>query len=108
MAAVSSIVYGVVAATGAYSGIKQAEAAEKSQKQQKEMMEEQQATEKAAIAEQKATALEKRKTLIDKKRKQIYGAGDQATSYSIGQTGATGIEPAQTDVGTTLTGQELG
>lgn len=97
MAAVTSTIIGAVASAaptvgalvGAYSAVKGTEAAEKSQKQQAEALEASQDAQNKEIKAQKAAALKKRKGLIDRTRKQIVGEGD----YSVGQTGATGVQP---------------
>jgi hypothetical protein len=79
----------IAAVGGTYASVKQSEAAGIAAKNQKEAIEQQQDDQKKAIAAANAEALSKRKTLIDRQRKQILGAGD--TGYSIGQTGGAGV-----------------
>jgi len=105
MAALTTIATVAGAVATGYAAIKGAEAAQ----EQAEEMKKQQKRERKAIAEAKAAALEKRKTLIKEKRRQIFGAGDDAGDrYRIGQTGAMGVLGEPPEVGETLTGRALG
>ncbi len=84
--AVASAAPTVAALGTAYAGIKQTEIAGKAASAEKEAIEDQQESDRQAIAAEQAKTLEKRKSLVNKQRKQLPGAGD----YSISQTGATG------------------
>lgn len=79
----------------------------RARRRQVKQVEKQQAVERATIKEQKAKALGQRKELIDKQRRQLYGSGElgAGSSYSIAQTGATGVPRGETP---TLTGAVLG
>lgn len=104
MAAFSSFVAAAAAATGIYSGVKSAEAGEKSlamQKEQAEDLKRQQEEQKEALAAESAIALGKRKEGINKQRKQLVGVPG---AYSINKTKATGASSG----GSTLTGGVLG
>ena len=92
----------VATVASAYSGVKQAETSERAQREQAKLLKEKQAAEKKEIERQNKIAADKRKATSDRLRKQLVGADD----YSVGQTGATGVDAAI--AGETLTGQELG
>lgn len=109
VAATAAVLTAVAAAGSAYSSIKQAETAEKAQKEQAKLLEEQNKAQADEIKQAKAEALAKRKDVINKQRKQIFGAGD--TTYDINMTGAMGVmgnEGATSTTGGSITGAILG
>ena len=100
MAALTSIIMGVTGTVGAASSMKQADIAADQARTQKKHLKEQKESTAQAQAQQEATALGVRKDKINKQRKQLMGAGDDA--YSIGQTGDAGVQDQS------LTGGVLG
>ncbi len=83
-----------LAAAGAlasgYGAIKQAETAERGQREQKKMIENEQAIQKAEIDEQQATEQDTRKTMIDRKRRALLGAKSQTGVVAPSTTQITG------------------
>ena len=89
------------------AGIKESEAATKATEEQAKLLKEEQEAQAAEIKKQKGIALEKRKTLLRQKRRQLVGAGDAVASLTA--TSEVGVLPsADTAGGATLTGGVLG
>ena len=84
------------------SGLMQADTVARGQREQKRMIEEEQAIQKGEIEEQKSKALEERKTMIDRKRRSLFGA-----KRTIGQTNNIG-QPAVTPSTQIMDGEVLG
>jgi len=92
---------------GTVAGIQQSESAKAAAAEQNKLLKEQQDEQKREINKQKGVALQKRKDLLMKQRRQLVGAGDAVTSLT--NTSEVGVLPsADSAVGGTLTGGVLG